>query len=183
VNNGGNAHRAVFLDRDGVLNAAIIREGIPYPPSSCEELKIPEGVPEALELLKEAGFLLIGITNQPDVARATQSKAMVEAINSRLLSLLPLKEIFTCYHDDQDSCQCRKPEPGLLLEASKKYSIQLPQSFVVGDRWKDIEAGHRAGCRTIWLDFDHQEPNPQPPADLTVLSLIEAVPWILWQSR
>ncbi len=178
----GHGKRAVFLDRDGVLNAVVVRDGLSFPPSSCAELSILQGVEKALDLLKEAGFLLIAVTNQPDVARAAQSKRAVEEIHAKLLSLLPLDEIFTCYHDDRDTCQCRKPQPGLLLQAAEKYSIPLCDSFIVGDRWKDIEAGYRAGCKTVWVDSGYREPQPIHPPDLSVRSLMEAVPWILRQA-
>ncbi len=137
--------RAVFLDRDGVLNRAIVRNGKPYPPASIEQLEIPSDVPDALQELKGHGFELIVVTNQPDVARGTQSRQMVEQMNQRLKSLLPLDDVFVCYHADQDKCTCRKPQPGLLLQAAKKLNIDLSGSFMVGDRWRDVEAGQNAG--------------------------------------
>lgn len=166
-------NRAIFLDRDGVLNQAIIKAGKPYPPANLDELVIPDEVPIVLNSLKKAGFLLIGATNQPDVARGTTQKAIVEAINAQLLAVLPLEDILVCYHDDTDGCTCRKPEPGLLLQAATQYNIDLSASFMVGDRWKDIDAGHRAGCRTIWLDAGYAEPSPNPPADYTIQTLMD----------
>ncbi|MCI0412587.1 HAD family hydrolase [bacterium] len=169
--------RSIFLDRDGVINKALIKDGKPFSPPSPESVSIPEGVPTALRKLKEAGFLLIVITNQPDVARGKQTKDVVEQIHSMLRSQLPLDEIMVCYHDDEDHCGCRKPQPGMILQASRKYSIDLPSSFVIGDRWKDVEAGKRAGCKTIFVDSRYLE--EKPTADLAVNSLEEAVPWIL----
>lgn len=171
--------RAVFLDRDGVLNRSVVRGGKPYPPASVEELEILPGVPEALRKLRESGFLLIGATNQPDVARGTQSREVVETIHIALLSALPLDEILVCYHDHSDNCRCRKPKPGLLLEAANKYSISLEASFMVGDRWRDIEAGRSAGCRTVFIDYGYAEKYAGNPPDLTAISLIGAVDWIL----
>ncbi len=173
--------RAVFLDRDGVLNGAIVRQGRPYPPSSIAEVEILPGVPSALRALQEAGFLLIGATNQPDVGRGVQSQRVVETINTVLLATLPLLEICVCYHDDSAQCSCRKPQPGLLLQAAQRYGIDLEASFMVGDRWRDVEAGHRAGCRTIFIDYHYEEPSPRVSPDLTALSLLEAVPWIVEQ--
>jgi len=170
---------AVFLDRDGVLNRSVVRGGKPFPPASVEELEILPGVPEALTKLKESGFLLIGATNQPDVARGTQSREVVEKIHVARLSALPLDEILVCYHDDSDNCRCRKPQPGLLLEAAEKYSISLESSFMVGDRWKDIQAGRNAGCRTVFIDYGYAEKYPGNPPDFTASSLIGAVDWIL----
>ncbi len=171
--------RAVFLDRDGVLNRAIMKDGKPNPPKNLGELQIPEDVPRALEDLKKAGFLLVGITNQPDVARGIQCKEVVETINATLIELLPLDEIFVCYHDDGDGCSCRKPLPGLLKQAADRYSIELSSSFMIGDRWKDIEAGQRAGCATILIGHSYEERESKQPPDYRVRFLSEAVSCIL----
>jgi D-glycero-D-manno-heptose 1,7-bisphosphate phosphatase len=170
--------QAVFLDRDGVLNGAIVRKGGPYPPASLAELKVLPGVVEACTLLRKAGFLTIVVTNQPDVSRGTQGREVVEAINQVLRKRLPLDDIRVCYHDDVDGCPCRKPEPGLLLKAAQDWNINLSASFMVGDRWKDIEAGRRAGCKTVFVDHGYTERQPDNP-DHRVGSLIEAVRWIL----
>jgi D-glycero-D-manno-heptose 1,7-bisphosphate phosphatase len=137
--------RAVFLDRDGVINAPAIREGRPYPPASVESLEILPGVREAVQRFKSAGFLIIVVSNQPDVARGTTSRSTVEAINSVLAQGLPIDEFRMCYHDAADACNCRKPKPGMLLDAAKKWHIDLAASFMVGDRWRDVEAGQNAG--------------------------------------
>jgi len=173
--------RAVFLDRDGVLNRAIVRDGNPHPPGTLGELRIPAEAPKALAALKAAGFLLIGITNQPDVARGTQRREVVEAINRALLDALPLQEILVCYHDDQDGCSCRKPQPGLLLQAASRHGVSLSGSFIIGDRWRDVETGRHSGCRTVLLDCGYEERGPNHPPDCTVRSLSEAVSWILTQ--
>ena len=173
--------KAVFLDRDGVINRAVIRNGKPYPPSSLEGVEILSGVPKALERLKQAGFYRICTTNQPDVARAKQKREVVEAMHTMLLESLPLDEILVCYHDDGDGCRCRKPLPGLLESAAELFEIELPKSFMVGDRWRDIEAGHNAGCKTIFIEYNYDEKNPSTPPDVKVGSLSEAVDWILNQ--
>jgi D-glycero-D-manno-heptose 1,7-bisphosphate phosphatase len=138
-------------------------------------------VPEALGTLQAADFLLFGVTNQPDVARGVQRREVVETINAALLAALPLTEILVCYHDNRDQCACRKPQPGLLLEAVQRYSVSLFDSFLVGDRWRDIEAGRRAGCRTVLVDYHYAEKVDIAP-DCQVASLAEAVPWILRQT-
>jgi D-glycero-D-manno-heptose 1,7-bisphosphate phosphatase len=176
----GARARAVFLDRDGVLNRAEVRGGRPYPPSSVEGLEILPGVGGALGRLRDAGYLLVGATNQPDVARGTQTREAVEAINAALLAALPLDEIRVCY-EDGDDCPRRKPNPGLLLEAAEERGIDLSSSFMVGDRWRDVEAGRRAGCRTVFLDLGYDERRPDPPADHTAADLPGAVAWILSQ--
>jgi D-glycero-D-manno-heptose 1,7-bisphosphate phosphatase len=173
-----NGRRAVFLDRDGVINRAVVRDGRPYPPVSAADLEILPGVAEALSRLKAAGFIVIVVTNQPDVARGTQSRETVEAIHAKLASLLPIDEFRVCYHDDNDRCGCRKPKPGLLVEAAAARGVALSQSVMVGDRWRDIEAGTRAGCRTVFVDYGYAERRPDAP-DLVVHSLQEAADRVL----
>ena len=152
--------RAVFLDRDGVINRAVVVNGKPYPPANLETMEILPGVPDALSALSKAGFLLIVITNQPDVARGTTPQSTVEAINQYLTDVLPIDEFRTCFHDDRAACDCRKPMPGALLAAAKQHDIDLENSYMIGDRWRDIEAGERAGCRTIFIDYGYDEKQP-----------------------
>lgn len=176
-------NRAVFLDRDGVINLAIVKNGKPYPPATVDELQIAADVAPALFALKSAGFLLIGVTNQPDVARGTARLDAVEAINATLQASLPIDEILVCYHDDGAGCDCRKPLPGLLVQAAFRYHIELRKSYVIGDRWKDIEAGHNGGCTTIWLDCNYAEKDPPRPPAFRTRSLSDAVTWILGHSQ
>lgn len=180
----GRSRKAVFLDRDGVLNRALVRNGKPYPPATLAELEILPETSSALEALKAAGLLLIGVTNQPDVARGTQRRETVEAINAELMAVLPLDEILVCYHDDRDGCTCRKPLPGLLVDAAARRAIDLSSSFMIGDRWKDVETGHRAGCATVLIGHGYAEIGRgcRPP-DHTVHSLSEAAAWVLRQSN
>jgi len=178
---GPAGRRAVFLDRDGVLNRANVVDGKPLPPASVDELELLPGVEQACRQLHEAGLLLIVVTNQPDVARGTQTMATVEALNRELSSRLPLDEIRVCPHDDADHCDCRKPAPGLLLDAAHDWGIELENSVMVGDRWRDVEAGRRAGCKTVFIDSGYSERPPEAP-DLTVRGLGEAVHWILERS-
>lgn len=170
--------RAVFLDRDGVLNNSMVRDGKPYPPASLAEVVLPSDAYTALQLLKSLGYLLIGATNQPDVAKGITSKNIVESINAKLMTELPLDEIRVCYHDDNDKCNCRKPLPGLLIEAAELYSIDLKKSFMIGDRWRDIEAGYHAGCKTVWLCQHYREREPAIPADYIATNLTDAAKWI-----
>ena len=174
---------AIFLDRDGVINHPVVRDGKPYPPSTTEEFEIISGVPEALRILREAGFLLFCVTNQPDVARGTQQREEVERMHVMLISTLPLDDILVCYHDDQDNCHCRKPLPGMLVDAAQKWSISLSESFMIGDRWRDIEAGSNAGCSTLFIEYGYREQKPKLPPDMIVLSLLEAAKWILKQIK
>lgn len=170
--------QAVFLDRDGVINRAIVRDGKPYPPADLAALEILPGVAEAMQSLHEAGWLLIVVTNQPDVARGTTPLADVVAINLHLQQCLPIDEFRTCYHDSSDGCNCRKPLPGALLAAADAHGIDLASSYMVGDRWRDTEAGERAGCKTIFLDYGYNEKQPEK-FNHRVHSLAEAADIIL----
>ena len=158
----GSKVKAVFLDRDGVLNNSIIVDGKPYPPKSVEELVIPEGVSEGLHELSKQGYILIIITNQPDVARGKTSLKTVVSINNYLQQNLVIDDVFCCIHDDKDNCSCRKPRPGMILEAEDKWNIDIESSFMVGDRWKDIETGKNAGVITILIKHDYNEKFVEP---------------------
>jgi D-glycero-D-manno-heptose 1,7-bisphosphate phosphatase len=177
-----SAQRAVFLDRDGVLNEAIVRDGKPYPPRDLGELVIAYGARAALDELKRQGFLLIVITNQPDIVRGKTSRADVDKINGHLATMLPLDAIEVCEHDDDNQCDCRKPKPGLILRARERFGIDLATSFMVGDRWRDIEAGRHAGCRTILIGDGYCETFPCAPT-INLVSLPLAASWIINQSR
>jgi D-glycero-D-manno-heptose 1,7-bisphosphate phosphatase len=172
------ARKAVFLDRDGVLNRVILRDGRPCPPRDVSEFELLPGAAEACHLLREIGFVLIVVTNQPDVARGTQSIGTIGAMHRRLRRFVELDDICVCPHDDFDDCRCRKPRPGLLIEAAQNWRINLAGSFMVGDRWRDIGAGRAAGCRTVYIDSDYAEPRPVDP-DHTASSLAQAARWIL----
>lgn len=170
-------NKAIFLDSDGVLNTAIIKDGKPVAPRTLAELDIPAEVKPALEQLKAANYLLICVTNKPDIERGLMTQAEVDAIYNKMRAELPLDDVFICYAENSD---CYKPKPGLLFAAAKKYNIDLAQSFMIGDRWRDIGAGQNAGCKTVWLDRGYaNDPIPNPPADHTAPSLAEATEWIL----
>ena len=166
------------MDRDGVINRAVVRDGKPYPPSSLEALEILPGVAPAMQSLRNAGWLLIVVTNQPDVARGTALRADVEAINQNLQKALPIDAFRTCYHDSADGCACRKPLPGGLIDAAQTFNIDLRASYMVGDRWRDIDAGESAGCQTIFIDYGYDEKQPAN-VNYRVHSLSEAADIIL----
>jgi D-glycero-D-manno-heptose 1,7-bisphosphate phosphatase len=171
--------RAVFLDRDGVLNRAFVRDGKPLPPPTLREFEVLPGVPEALHELKSYGYKLLVVTNQPDVGRGKLSRQMLDSMHRSLLASLPLDDILVCCHTDEDHCECRKPRPGMLVEAARKHDIDLANSFMVGDRWRDIEAGYNAGCKTILIDYGYSEKPPAHAPDLCAGSLREAADWII----
>ena len=170
--------RAVFLDRDGLVNRPVPRPGNPYPSARFSDLRLLPGVREACGKLREAGFALILITNQPGIARGLISAPEVAEMNRRLQIYLHLDGVGLCPHDESARCSCRKPQPGLLLEAARVWNIDLESSYIVGDHWRDIEAGHRAGCRTIFVDCGIAEQRPDGPF-VRVRSLREASQWIL----
>lgn len=170
--------RAVFLDRDGVINQTIFKMGKPRAPYTLEEFSFCSGVPEAISFLKDEGFILIVVTNQPDVARGWVSREAVDLVNGYVSQSLDLPDIRSCFHTDNDNCECRKPRPGMLLDAAKDYGIDLSESFMVGDRISDIEAGRNAGCRTILIS-DNDSEGALP--DHVAPSLLMASSWIVSQ--
>jgi len=172
--------RAVFLDRDGVLNEAVVRDGIPHPPESIDEVVIPSDAALALNALRKGGFRLIVVTNQPDIARGKIRRDVVIAINRYICDVLPIDAVEMCDHDDADNCNCRKPKPGMLIRAAKRDGLDLSASYMVGDRWRDIEAGRNAACRTILVGGGHSETKKSKP-DIKVRGLAEAANWILMQ--
>jgi len=170
---------AIFLDRDGTLNKAIVREGKPYPPSTPEEFVLLPGVLEGCARLKQAGFLLVVATNQPDVGRGTQKQEIVEAIHARMLKQLSIDRIEVCYHAGRgEPCDCRKPAPGMLMRAAEALAINLSKSWMIGDRWRDIDCGQAAGCRTIFIDQGYDEKLRAIP-DFTACDFLQATAIVL----
>ena len=174
---------AVFLDRDGVINQCKVIDGKPYPPLAPHEFVIFPGVLEACRKLKQAGFLLVVATNQPDVGRGTLKQEVVEAIHAHMQSVLPIDRVEVCYHPGKgmSECDCRKPKPGMLLRAARALNIDLSRSWMVGDRWRDIDCGHAAGCRTVLIDYNYDEQLKQQP-DFRAQNLLEAAEIILKHS-
>ena len=169
---------AVFLDRDGVLNRTTVRNAVSHPPQLLEEFELLPGVLEALTDLRTAGFVLVVVTNQPDLATGRIRPEVAEAIHQKLRALLPIDDIKVCGHVDEDDCSCRKPRPGMLLDAGKRWGLDLTYSLMVGDRWSDIEAGQAAGCLSL-LVVTPQSGRDRCRPDHCVESLAEAADWIL----
>jgi D-glycero-D-manno-heptose 1,7-bisphosphate phosphatase len=170
--------RAVFLDRDGVINANVQRDGKPVAPTQLAEFHLLPGVEDAVRRLKAAGFTVIVCTNQPDVTNGRTSRAVVDDMHALVRSKLDVDDIKVCFHTDQDACACRKPKPGMLLAAACEHGVDLAQSYMIGDRWRDTEAGRAAGCRTIFIDYGCAQDGPNEP-DHVAGSLPEAVDWVL----
>jgi D-glycero-D-manno-heptose 1,7-bisphosphate phosphatase len=173
--------KAVFLDRDGVINENIMRDGKPYAPRSLAEFRFLPGIVEATQRLKNAGFLIVVVTNQPDITNGFTPKSTMEAMHAEIRHRLALDDIMICPHIDADKCSCRKPKPGLIVEAAAKHRIDLSASFLIGDRWRDVLAGQAAGCRcTILIDHGFRQDQPCTP-DWIVASPAEAAAFILSQ--
>jgi len=176
------AQRAVFLDRDGVINQVVVRNGMPYPPSHVEEFELYEDIRDGCARLKAANFLLVAITNQPDVGRGTQSREAVEAMNQKMQSALSLLDrIEVCYHAGErygQPCDCRKPRPGMILRAAAELNIDPKMSYVIGDRWLDVDCARAAGCRAIFIQRGYKETLREAP-DFTVTNFNEAVSAVL----
>jgi D-glycero-D-manno-heptose 1,7-bisphosphate phosphatase len=163
-------HRAVFLDRDGVINKVILRDGKPYSPRKIEEFVLNDGIREVTLRLKEAGYKILIISNQPDLARGGITQDDLDAMTQKMKSEIPIDDVYICPHDDHHECSCRKPKPGMLIEAAKVWNIDLVTSFLIGDTWKDMEAGKSAGCKTILLDAPY---NQDVQCDFRVKSVLE----------
>jgi D-glycero-D-manno-heptose 1,7-bisphosphate phosphatase len=180
------ARRAVFLDRDGVLNRPVVRNDQPHPPARVEDFELYDDVADGCARLKAAEFLLVVITNQPDVGRGTQSREAVEAMHAKMQSALPsLDRIEICYHAgerDGELCDCRKPKPGMLLRAAADLKIKLGGSYVIGDRWRDIDCARAAGCRAIFIERGYKESLREAP-DFTVANFGDAVNALLRDAR
>jgi D-glycero-D-manno-heptose 1,7-bisphosphate phosphatase len=167
--------RAIFFDRDGVLNRPVVRGGKSYPPARVDDLEIYEGLSGRLQRLKDRGFVLIVVTNQPDVARGTTPRETVEQINDLIAREIPAIDRFmVCFHDNDDGCDCRKPKPGMLLAGAAEFGVDLRRSYMVGDRRSDVEAGIAAGSRTIFIDRAYKE-SPATIYDHRVFSTQEAL--------
>jgi D-glycero-D-manno-heptose 1,7-bisphosphate phosphatase len=175
---GSEGRRAVFLDRDGVLNQPVVRRGKPFPPADLASFEIYPEASDACRLLKAEGLLLVVVTNQPDVGRGLQSKDVVEAMHRKLLEALPLDRIEVCFDPaDATGSGYYKPAPGMLLRAADALGIDLRRSYMVGDRWRDVDCGRAAGCTTVFIDRGYEE-RLRAPADVTVRGLREAAEWI-----
>jgi D-glycero-D-manno-heptose 1,7-bisphosphate phosphatase len=171
---------AVFLDRDGTLNVQNIRNGQPFAAEKLEEFRLFEGVPEACRALKAAGYFLVVVTNQPEVGRGTLPEAVVDAIHARLRSLVPqIDRIEACYDPGRgEISRRRKPEPGMILDAAEALGIDLSRSWMIGDRWRDVQCGRNAGVRTVFIEFGYSDEVESKP-DYTVKTFPEAVSVIL----
>jgi D-glycero-D-manno-heptose 1,7-bisphosphate phosphatase len=169
---------AVFLDRDGVIVIPEFRDRRSFAPRRLEDFRLYPEAAASLQRLKRAGFLLAVITNQPDVGNGLIPRSEVDAMHEIMTRQLPVDAIKSCFHRQDDHCDCRKPKPGMILDAAQELGVNLEKSFMVGDRRSDIEAGHAAGCTTVFIDLGYAEPAPAAP-DYVVYSIGEAADVII----
>ena len=168
--------RTVFLDRDGVINKTVFRDGRPTSPRNLAEFEIDDSVKESLKRLRAAGFKLFVVTNQPDIARGLMPRESLRLMTGRIMATLEVDEVRVCPHDDRDGCGCRKPKPGMLVDLAREHGVELSESYLIGDSWKDTLAASAAGCRSIILDRPY---NQGAPATCRVANLAKAVELIL----
>jgi len=170
--------RAIFIDRDGVLVIPEFREGRSFAPRNLHDFRIYPGAAESARRLKEAGYTLVVVTNQPDVGNGLVDRSVVEKMHEKLLAAMPIDAIEVCYHTNADDCDCRKPKPGMLLRAAERMGLDCSRSLMVGDRWSDVEAAKAAGCKSVFIDLNYRDRRPEQP-DFVVSSFTQAVELIL----
>jgi D-glycero-D-manno-heptose 1,7-bisphosphate phosphatase len=172
------ARRAVFLDRDGVISRCEVRGGKPYAPRRLEDFRLLPGAAAAVRSLKDAGFLVIVVTNQPDIGNGLVEARVVEAMHEKLRRKLPVDDIRMCPHPRDANCACRKPKPGMLIAAARRWNLDLARSYMIGDRDGDVVAGSQAGCYTLLINRHYSEPQRAVPGRI-VRSLAAGVRFIL----
>jgi D-glycero-D-manno-heptose 1,7-bisphosphate phosphatase len=173
---------AVFLDRDGVLNRGFVKDGKSYAPRSIKEFRLLPYAAVSVKKLREAGYLVIVVTNQPDINNGLITRETVDEMHLKLKNKTLVNDIFLCPHSRKENCNCRKPKSGMLIEASQKYNINLKKSFMIGDRASDIAAGIEAGCRTIFINRRYNETAPLNQ-EITFFSIKSATNYIIKQDK
>jgi D-glycero-D-manno-heptose 1,7-bisphosphate phosphatase len=169
---------AIFLDRDGVLVIPEFRDGRSFAPRKLSDFRIYPGAAESVSRLKDAGYTLVVVTNQPDVGNGLVDRSVVEEMHQKLRASLLVDAIEVCYHTAGDNCDCRKPKPGMLLRAAERLGLDCRRSLMVGDRWSDVEAAKAAGCKSVFIDLNYRDRRPEQP-DFVVSSFNQAADLIL----
>jgi D-glycero-D-manno-heptose 1,7-bisphosphate phosphatase len=168
---------AVFLDRDGVLCEAIVRDdGKPYAPTRFEDFALVADGAQQVARLRAAGLLALVFTNQPEIANGLLQPAELERMHAVLRTQMAVDDIYVCPHGKNDGCACHKPLPGMLTAAAREWRVDLEQSFVIGDRWRDIDAGRAVGCFTVLLERPY---SACTTANVAVADLASAVDLVL----
>ena len=173
-----SSFKCIFLDRDGVINKPIIIDNKPYSPRNKYQFELLPNIEKYLKKIHSLGFLTIIITNQPDISTNHINENLLNEFHDIIKNKMPITDIYVCKYIDTDDCYCRKPKPGLILTAAKKYKINLKKSYFIGDRWKDIDAANKAGCHSIFIDYGYKEKLKTTPIN-NVKSVKEAFEIIL----
>jgi D-glycero-D-manno-heptose 1,7-bisphosphate phosphatase len=168
--------RAVFLDRDGVLTEPIVRGGVAYAPTRVEDFVLVADAGEQVQRLRDAGFLCIVFTNQPERQKNLLSQADLDEMHRQMCAIVPLDDVYVCPHDGTTACRCRKPATGMIDDAAERWGIDVPSSYVIGDRWRDVDAGRAAGCYSILIERSY---SVDARGDIHVTTLGEAVDEVL----
>ena len=171
-------NKAIFFDRDGVLIKSDIRNNRPFAIKCLDDICFTTNKINLFKKLRNLGFYLLLFTNQPDVARGMADKEAVNKINLAVKKYYKLDDIYVCFHDDHDQCECRKPKNGLIMNSSKRYQLKLEESYVIGDRWRDVDAANLSNCKSIFIDYKYSEDLKSKPTHL-VYSIEEAINKIL----
>jgi D-glycero-D-manno-heptose 1,7-bisphosphate phosphatase len=175
-------NKSVFFDRDGIINKALVKNNKPYSPLTVKEFKFTDYIKLGCEALERAGFFLFIVTNQPEISRGNLQQNELNLINLLIYQTLPVKEILVCPHSHEDLCSCRKPSAKMISDAANSYNIDLKNSWLIGDRWKDIDCGFKAGCKTIFVDYNYDEILKEKP-NFIVSSVSSAINIILEESK
>lgn len=181
------AQKAVFLDRDGVLTVPEFREGRSFAPTSLDALAFYEDAADAVRALNDAGFIVIVVTNQPDIGAGKVDAAIIDEMHARLRATMPVDDIEVAIETRQQAkglvSDRRKPGTGMLMSAAERWNIDLNTSYMVGDRGSDVEAGLRAGCTSIFIDLGYEAELAATGQAVTVKSVSEAAAWIIAEER
>jgi D-glycero-D-manno-heptose 1,7-bisphosphate phosphatase len=169
---------ALFLDRDGVIIKSYTINGKPFPPRSLDKVLLLDDVVQSVNMVKNFGFEIVVITNQPDIATGKTTIEFLNQVHEIIKDDTGINKFYICPHTDKDYCNCRKPKPGLFIQAAKELDLDLSKSFMVGDRWSDITAGQQAGCKNFFIDRGYAEKKPESPY-IRVFSLLQAINFIL----
>lgn len=174
-------NKAIFIDRDGVINQLVSRDGGKYSPRLVTDFQIFPSVPNAIKQIREAGYLVVVVTNQPDISRGLLKPHVLDEMHQLLRAICQVDAIYVCPHDNSDDCLCRKPLPGMLLQAATDLSIDLNNSWMIGDRATDMQAGNAVGLSNIFIASGQEqrsEHTPEKGIVASFITLFEAIQFI-----
>ena len=174
-------NKAIFIDRDGVINHLVSRDGGMYSPRLVTDFQIFPSVPDAIKQIREAGYLVVVVTNQPDISRGLLKPNVLDEMHQLLRAVCQVDAIYVCPHDNSDNCLCRKPLPGMLLQATTDLSIDLNNSWMIGDRATDMQAGNAVGLSNIFIASGQEQRSeliPEKGIVASFITFLEAIQFI-----